>query len=102
TAKLLADMKSQWHGTAILIGQPAEEVVQGADAMLRDGLYERFPNPAYVVAVHDSSIIESGKVGDTPGFTMAASDSVAITVRGVGGHGGSPQSTKEPIVLGSA
>jgi len=101
TAKLLADMKSQWHGTVVLIGQPAEEVVKGAAAMLRDGLYERFPKPTYALAVHDSATIEAGKVGFTPGYALAASDSIGITVRGVSGHGASPQSTKDPIVLAS-
>ncbi|HEX9164102.1 MAG TPA: amidohydrolase [Thermoanaerobaculia bacterium] len=101
TAKLLADMKSQWHGTVELIGQPAEEVVKGAEAMLNAGLYERFPKPAYALAVHDSATLEAGKVGYAPGFAMAASDTVAITVRGVSGHGASPQSTKDPIVLAS-
>lgn len=101
TAKLLADMKSQWHGTVVLIGQPAEEIVKGAQAMLNDGLYERFPKPAYVLAVHDSATIEAGKVGFTPGYALAASDSVGITVRGVSGHGASPQSTKDPIVVAS-
>ncbi|HEY8848918.1 MAG TPA: amidohydrolase, partial [Thermoanaerobaculia bacterium] len=94
TAKVLADTKSQWHGTIVLIGQPAEEIVQGAAAMLRDGLYERFPKPNYALAVHDSATIESGKVGFTPGYNLAASDSVDITVRGIGGHGAFPQSTK--------
>ena len=101
TAKLLADMKSQWHGTVVLIGQPAEEIGKGADAMLRDGLYERFPKPTYVLAVHDSGTIEAGKVGFTSGYALAAADSVSITVRGVGGHGASPQSTKDPIVVAS-
>ena len=101
TARVLADTKSQWHGTIVLIGQPAEEIVQGALAMLRDGLYERFPKPNYALAVHDSGNIESGKVGFTPGYAMAASDSVDITVRGIGGHGAFPQSTKDPIVVAS-
>ena len=101
TAKLLADMKSQWHGTIVLIGQPAEEIVKGADAMLRDGLYERFPKPTYALAVHDSSTIEAGKVGFTPGYALAAADTVSITVRGVSGHGAFPQSTKDPIVVAS-
>ncbi len=101
TAKLLADMKSQWHGTIVLIGQPAEEIVKGAEAMLRDGLYERFPKPTYALAVHDSSTIEAGKVGFTPGYALAAADTVSITVRGVSGHGAFPQSTKDPIVVAS-
>lgn len=99
TARMLAATKDKWHGTLVLIGQPAEEVVKGAAAMLKDGLYERFGTPAYVVAFHDSAALAAGKVGFTPGYYMASGDSVNLTVRGLGGHGASPQSTKDPIVV---
>jgi hippurate hydrolase len=98
TAKMLADLKSQWHGTVILVGQPAEEIVAGAKGMLADDFYQRFPKPDYIVALHDSPLIAAGKVGYTPGYFMAASDSINVTIRGVGGHGASPQSTKDPVV----
>lgn len=101
TAKILADLKPQWHGTVVLIGQPAEEVVKGADAMLRDGLYERFPKPDYAIAIHDWPAIEAGKVGVRQGYVMANGDSLDITVRGISGHGASPQSTKDPVVIAS-
>lgn len=101
TARVLADTKSHWHGTLILLGQPAEEVVKGASAILNDRLYERFGRPAFVVAFHDSANLEAGKIGYTPGYFMASADSVNLTVRGVGGHGASPQSTRDPIVLAS-
>lgn len=101
TAKLLADMKSQWHGTLVLIGQPAEEVVKGAGAMLSDGLYTRFPKPDYAIAVHDHAQLEAGKVGIRSGYALAAGDSVDITVRGVSGHGAAPQLSKDPVVLAS-
>ncbi len=101
TAKVLADLKSQWHGTVVIVGQPAEEVVKGADAMLRDGLYERFPKPDYALAIHDWAALEAGKIGVRPGYVMANADSVDITVRGISGHGASPQSTKDPVVLAS-
>jgi hippurate hydrolase len=100
-AKMLAATKSRWHGTLVLIGQPAEEVVKGAAAMLKDGLYERFGRPDYVIAFHDSANLAAGTVGYTPGFFMASADSVNVTIRGQGGHGASPQSTKDPIVLAS-
>jgi amidohydrolase len=100
-AKVLAATKSHWHGTLVLIGQPAEEVVKGASAMLKDGLYERFGHPDYVIAFHDSATLATGTIGYTPGFFMASADSVNVTIRGVGGHGASPQSTKDPIVLAS-
>jgi amidohydrolase len=82
-----------------LIGQPAEEVIDGARAVLRDGLYERFPKPDYVIALHDSADLEAGKVGYTPGYAMASSTSVDIKIRGLGGHGARPESTKDPIVV---
>jgi amidohydrolase len=99
TAKLLSELKDQWHGTLVLIGQPAEEVVDGARAVLRDGLFERFPRPDYVIALHDSADLEAGKVGYTPGYAMASSTSVDIKIRGLGGHGARPESTKDPIVV---
>jgi hippurate hydrolase len=99
TAKMLAQMKSQWHGTLMLIGQPAEEVVKGADGMLRDHLYERFPKPDYAIAFHDNASLPAGQVGYTPGYLMASADSINVTIRGLGGHGASPQSTKDPVVM---
>ncbi|HEV7484529.1 MAG TPA: amidohydrolase [Thermoanaerobaculia bacterium] len=99
TAKMLAQMKSQWHGTLMLIGQPAEEVVKGADGMLRDHLYERFPKPDYAIAFHDNATLPAGQVGYTPGYLMASADSINVTIRGLGGHGASPQSTKDPVVM---
>lgn len=99
TAKLLAAMKNQWSGTLVLIGQPAEEVIQGARAMLRDGLYERFPRPDYAIALHDSSELEAGKVGVTPGYALSSSTSVDVQIRGLGGHGAKPETTKDPIVV---
>jgi hippurate hydrolase len=101
TASMLAQMKSKWHGTVLLVGQPAEEVVQGASAMLRDRLYERFPRPTFAIALHDNSSMPAGQIGYCPGYFMSNSDSVNITIRGVGGHGASPQSTKDPIVVAS-
>src|SRR5260221_3957907 len=100
-ARVLAATKSHWHGTLVLIGQPAEEVVKGAGAMLKDGLYERFGRPDYVIAFHDSATLAAGTIGYVPGFFMASADSVNVTIRGVGGHGAAPQSTKDPIVLAS-
>src|SRR5438552_9977829 len=83
TAKMLVVLKDQWSGTLILIGQPAEEVIDGARSMLRGGLYERFPKPDYVIALHDSADLEAGKVGYTPGYAMASSTSVDIKIRGL-------------------
>jgi hippurate hydrolase len=99
TAKMLAQLKSQWHGTLMLIGQPAEEVVKGADGMLRDHFYERFPKPDFIIALHDNASLPAGQIGYTPGYFMAGADSINVTMRGMGGHGASPQSTKDPVVM---
>jgi amidohydrolase len=99
TAKLLADLKSQWRGTVMLIGQPAEEIVRGAEGMLADALYERFARPDYAIALHDWAALDAGKVGYRPGQIMAATDSLNLTVRGVGGHGAAPHLTKDPVVM---
>jgi amidohydrolase len=99
TAKVLSELKQQWSGTLVIIGQPAEEVVAGAKAMLSDGLYEKFPKPDFAIALHDSSELEAGKVGYTSGYAMASSTSVDVKIRGVGGHGARPETTKDPIVM---
>ena len=99
TARVLADLKSQWRGTVMLIGQPAEEVVKGAVAMLNAGLYEKIARPDYAVALHDWAALESGKVGYRAGQFMAATDSLNLTIRGVGGHGAAPHTTRDPVVL---
>ena len=87
TARWLADHKDHWKGTVVLIGQPAEEKVGGAEAMLDDGLYERFPKPDYALALHVAHDLETGKVGYCSGPAMASSTSVDVIVRGKGGHG---------------
>jgi amidohydrolase len=99
TAKLLAALKDQWRGTLVLIGQPAEETVDGAKAMLADGLYTRFPKPDFVIGLHDSADVEAGKIQYTPGYAMASSTSVDLTIRGLGGHGSKPEATKDPVVI---
>src|SRR5579884_396424 len=101
TASMLAELKNKWHGTLIMIGQPAEETVQGAAAMLKDGLYERFGTPTYAIAFHDNSSLPAGQVAYHAGPFMAATDSVNIIVRGLGGHGARPELTKDPIVVAS-
>ena len=100
-AKLLAQLKDQWSGTLILIGQPAEETIDGARAMLRDNLYTRFPKPDFAIALLDSPDLAAGTVGYTPAYTMASSTNIDIKIRGVGGHGSKPEATKDPIVLAS-
>ena len=99
TARLLAELKDQWRGTVVLVGQPAEESVDGAKAMLDDGLYTLVPRPDYALALHDSGDLEAGTLGVTPGFALSNATRVDITVRGIGGHGSRPEITKDPIVL---
>ena len=98
-AALLARMKDRWRGTVLMIGQPAEETVQGAKAMIADGLLKRFPKPDFSVAVHDSSDAPAGKVYFVPGYGMASVDSVDMTIFGRGGHGAKPNTTVDPIVI---
>jgi hippurate hydrolase len=100
SARILAATKDRWHGTLIMLGQPAEETGAGADALIRDGLYDKIgARPDYVLSFHDHSDLESGIVAYASGFAMANNDAVDITVRGVGGHGAMPDHTKDPIVL---
>src|SRR5256885_4573032 len=98
-ARSLAKMKDQWHGTIVFVGQPAEELGIGARAMLRDGLYTRWPKPNYALGFHDKADMEIGHIGVTEGYTSANVDSVDVTVHGIGGHGAYVYRTKDPIVL---
>jgi amidohydrolase len=95
----LAKLKDQWNGTILFVGQPAEEAFGGARALLKDGLYTRFPKPDYALGFHDNAQMEIGEIGVTSGYTYANVDSVNVTVPGVGGHGAYPHKTKDPIVL---
>src|SRR5437588_805533 len=99
TARVLAQLKEQWHGTLVLIGQPAEERGSGARAMLADGLFKRFPIPDYCLALHDDAELPAGTIGYIPGYALANVDSVNVTIHGVGGHGAYPHKTRDPIVL---
>ncbi|MCX6134685.1 MAG: amidohydrolase [Ignavibacteriales bacterium] len=101
TATLLSQLKDRWKGTVIMIGQPCEERGAGAHAMLNGGLYTRFPKPDFILALHDNATMDAGTVGVCEGFTLASVTSVDILVRGVGGHGAYPQSTKDPVVIAS-
>lgn len=99
TARALRQLKDQWSGTIIFLGQPAEELGTGARAMLNAGLYNRFGKPNFALGFHDNAQLQTGHIGVTEGYTYANVDSVDVTVRGVGGHGAYPHKTKDPIVL---
>jgi len=101
TARRLNAARNEWRGTVMLIGQPAEERIGGAKAMVEDGLYERFGRPDYALALHVASSWPAGKITFRPGLMYSSSDSVDITVHGVGSHGASPHKGKDPIVIAS-
>src|SRR5467141_2140558 len=99
TARALQRLKDRWSGTIVFIGQPAEETVGGARALLKAGLYNRFGKPDFALGFHDKADLQTGHIGVTPGYTYANVDSVDVTVRGIGGHGAYPHRTKDPVVL---
>src|SRR3989454_7141541 len=99
TATIMANTKNTWHGTLMLIGQPAEETITGAKKMIDDGLFTRFPKPDVAVALHTSNELPAGKVGVASGYRYANADSVRITIFGKGGHGSAPHTTVDPIVI---
>jgi amidohydrolase len=99
TAAIMAHSKSTWHGTLMLVGQPAEETISGAKAMVADGFVTRFPKPDVGLAMHVGNNLPAGKVGVTPGIFDSNGDSVRITIYGKGGHGSAPHTTIDPIVL---
>jgi len=101
TARQLVQRKEQWHGTVMLIAQPAEERIAGAKAMLNDGLYERFGVPDYALAFHVTAGRPAGKIHVPKDFVASSSDSVDITVYGTGAHGASPHRGKDPIYIAS-
>jgi hippurate hydrolase len=98
-ATLLAGLKSRWHGTLIMVGQPAEEVVAGARAMLDDGFLKRFPRPDFAIAIHDSHLFPAGQVALVPGYAMTNTSAVDITFYGKGGHGATPNATIDPVLM---
>ncbi len=98
-ATWLARNKSSWSGTLMLVGQPAEEMVTGARAMLADGLFSRFSRPDFALALHDTPKLPAGQMGYTSGYALANVDAVAITIFGKGGHGAAPASAIDPIVI---
>jgi hippurate hydrolase len=98
-AVLLAQMKNRWHGTLVLIGQPAEEVLRGAEMMVKDGALTRFPKPDFVVGIHDTNLLPSNQIGIVSGPASSASNAVDITFYGKGGHGASPHRTIDPVVM---
>jgi hippurate hydrolase len=100
-ARQLARLRDSWNGTIVFIAQPAEERIGGARAMMDDGLYERFPKPDYALAFHVTASLPTGTIAMQPGLVASSSDSVDITVHGVGAHGAYPHMGIDPIVMGA-
>lgn len=101
TARQLAAMKDRWKGTVVFIVQPAEERVGGADAMIKDGLYTRFPKPDYALAFHVAAELETGKISASEGIQYSSADSVDIRVPGIATHGAAPQLGRDPVYIAS-
>ncbi|MDE1177712.1 MAG: amidohydrolase [Edaphobacter sp.] len=97
-ARAMAAMKSQWHGTLMLVGQPSEETIDGAKAMMDDHLYERFGKPDMAIALHDSPF-PAGLVAVVPGPALASSTSIDVIMRGIGSHGSAPEAGKDPVMM---
>jgi amidohydrolase len=98
-AQRMAAEKDKWHGTLMLIGQPSEETIDGARAMLDDHLYERFGRPDYILSEHDSSDYAAGSIAIKPGPLLASSTSIDVVMRGKGSHGARPEQSKDPVVM---
>lgn len=99
TAAWMASHRQAWKGTLILVGQPAEETVSGAAAMLKDGLFTKFPKPDYAIGLHDDDTLPAGTIGYRAGFFRASMMAPIITMFGRGGHGAIPQNTVDPVVM---
>jgi hippurate hydrolase len=97
--EVMAHTKNTWHGTLMLIGQPAEETIAGAKRMIEDGFLQRFPKPDAGIALHVGNLLPAGKVGVAPGTYDTNADSLRITIYGKGGHGSAPHTTIDPIVI---
>jgi amidohydrolase len=99
TATIMVHSKDTWHGTLMIVGQPAEETIHGAQEMIDDGLFTRFSKPDVAVALHVGNGLPAGQVGMTSGILTSNADSLRITIYGKGGHGASPNTTVDPIVI---
>lgn len=97
-ARFLTANKDAWRGTVIFLGQPAEEIVSGAEAMLKDGLFTRFPKPDFALALHVDHELPAGKIGHRAGYALANTDAVDVVMKGRGGHGSAPNKAIDPIM----
>ena len=100
-ARRMVALKPSWRGTLLLVGQPAEEALGGARAMVADGLYRRVGRPDYALALHVIAKYPAGKIAFSDGLMYSSADTVRIDVRGVATHGASPHLGTDPVVIGS-
>ena len=100
-ARRMVELKDQWSGTLMLLGQPAEESLGGARAMVADNLYQRVGRPDAALALHVIAKYPAGKIAFSDGMMYSSADTVKITVHGVATHGAAPQRGKDPVVIGS-
>lgn len=101
TAVQMMAQRKNWSGTLMLIGQPAEERVGGADAMMKDKVWQRFGKPDYALAFHVDASSEAGKISVDEGAPYSGVDTMEIVVHGIGAHGAYPHQGKDPVVLAS-
>jgi hippurate hydrolase len=97
----LAAARDTWRGTLLLVFQPAEEAGKGAQAMIDDGLFERFPVPGIVLGQHVMPL-PAGVLAIHGGAAMAAGDALRVVLHGKGGHGSRPETTVDPILMAAA
>lgn len=100
-AKIMSELKAEWSGTLVLIAQPAEELIEGARAMVQDGLYNKVPPPDYLIASHVTPMHAAGTASVKAGRRNAGTDQIDVVISGVGGHGSAPQSVKDPVTMGA-
>ncbi len=100
-AKIMAELKGNWSGTLVLIAQPAEELIEGARAMVQGGLYDKSPPPDVLIASHVTPMHSAGTASVKAGRRNAGTDQIDVVITGVGGHGSAPQNAKDPITIGA-
>ena len=100
-ADVLARLRDTWHGTLMLIFQPAEESIAGAEAMLHDGIFTRFPRPDVLLGQHDGPFL-AGSVLHRPGVMANACTNLRVRLFGVGGHGAMPDTAVDPILIAAS
>ena len=100
-AKVMAELKGAWSGTLVLIAQPAEELIEGARAMVQGGLYDKAPPPDVLIASHVTPQHATGTASVKAGRRNAGTDQIDVIITGVGGHGSAPHQAKNPVELGA-